>query len=77
MLVDEWDFNDGTSWPMVVVMVADGTPLVANNEPDRAVADILSCGSLCVIDNGLYPIKASRGLGKLPGTTEPCIGSDS
>lgn len=46
----DWGRAAGKSCAAAVL--ADGI-LVANNDPDSADADILSCGSLCVIDNGL------------------------
>lgn len=47
----------------------------ANNEPNDTDDNVSSCGCRCVIDNGLYPLNAARGFGKLPGTTDPCNGS--
>lgn len=49
----------------------------ANNEPYDMVDIVSSCVSRCVIAIGLYPLNAFRAFGKLPGTTDPCNGSDS
>lgn len=71
--VDDDDDNDGSDAD--AICIGDDED-VANSECDM-VDTVSSCVNRCVIAIGLYPLNAFRGFGKLPGTTDPCNGSDS